>query len=85
MKLLMVQETYMLELACLTHYCAESGCQENEDENAALAGVLYFDSHTSKTLAKSVERHLCAFKRMHFAALSKGRPPHSVREISFVC
>jgi hypothetical protein len=44
----MFQETYMSELANLTHYFADSGCQENEGETAALAGVLCFDSHAYK-------------------------------------
>jgi hypothetical protein len=40
--------------------------------------------HKLRTLL-SLERHLCAFKRMHFAALSKERPTQSVREIGVVC
>jgi len=38
----------MSELAHLINNFADSGCQENEGEAVALAGVLYFDLHTSK-------------------------------------
>lgn len=87
MKLVVFQETYMSEFAHLTIILQTVAIRKMKVKLLHLMEFCVLirmpRKHKLRTLL-SLERHLCAFKRMHFAALSKERPKQSVREISVV-